>query len=42
MNFGTVKIGNDGVTNNVNFFENLCEKWLNMSFSKVNLVAARE
>ena len=31
----------DDVTNYVNFFENLCEKWLNMFFL-VNLVTARK
>ena len=30
----------DDVTNYVNFFEKLCEKWLKYVFSKINLVTA--
>ena len=30
------------VTNCVNFFEKLCEKWLKYVFSKINLVTARK
>ena len=32
----------DDVTDYVNFFEKLCEKWLKCFFSKINLVAARK
>ena len=32
----------DDVTDYVNFFEKLCEKWLKCFFSKINLVTARK
>ena len=32
----------DDVTNYVNFFEKLCEKWLQYVFIKINLVTARK
>ena len=38
-NFQNCSYRDDDVTNYVNFFEKLCEKW-NMFFSKIDLVAA--
>ena len=39
-NFQNCSYRDDDVTNYVNFFEKLCEKWLKYVFSKIDLVAA--
>ena len=42
ISFQNCSYRDDGITNYVNFFEKLCEKLLNMFFSKINLVTARK